>query len=212
MSTSESLPRAQLHSLQDELPEPTAEDFAEFAEHEWISTAPADVPTADEAYRNGFSEGEQAGRSAALKELEPIVAELSSITRSLAAVRALRLAEAESELIDVAREIAQRILHGELQQDGDSVVRLARACIQEASDDGELVLRAAPADLELLRTHAPDLEVDLAEGQLRIEPDGSIEPGGVVVESPRRCYDGRATRVLQDAAERAAEAAGEEPS
>lgn len=206
MSSSETLEGIELRDLQTEAPAaPTREEFAEIRDFEHMSTAPVPLPSREEAFRDGFAEGEMVGRQAALKELEPVIAELRTLAAALGSVRVQRLAEAESDLIDVACEVTRRILHGELAQDGDTVVRLARACVREAADDGPLVVRAAAEDLDLLRTHAPDLEVDLAEGEIRIEPDPSVERGGVVVESRRRCYDGRPERILRDVAERLGE-------
>jgi flagellar biosynthesis/type III secretory pathway protein FliH len=131
-----------------------------------------------------------------------VIEQLRVIAGSLEHLRRQRLADAEAELAQVAAEIASRILHGELVQPGDSSLRMARACIAEAAGDGPLVLRVAPSDLELLRAHLPELELDLSEHELRIEPAPEIATGGVVLETRSRCYDGRPQRILADAVRR----------
>jgi flagellar biosynthesis/type III secretory pathway protein FliH len=204
MSTSE--PRQpELLDLRAKLPASPARGFVEQAQFERLSTAPPRTPSRDEIFQSGVAEGERLGRSAAMKELEPVIAELREIGRALAGVREQRLAAVEAELIEVATELARRILHGELAQPRDAVVRMARACVEEAADEGALVLRAAAADVELLRTHAAELAHDLAEGSITIQADPALEAGGVVLESRTRCYDGRPARVLNAARARAGE-------
>jgi flagellar biosynthesis/type III secretory pathway protein FliH len=160
--------------------------------------------TPDEAYRNGLAEGEQRGRDATLKELVPALDELRRVAQAMARVREQRLADVESELLEIGSEVARRILRAELRQDGAAVLHLARACLQEAADEGPLTLRVAPTDLELVRAHLPELELELADASAALRGDPAIEPGNVVLETPRRVYDGRAERILDLARGRAA--------
>ena len=197
MSSSDSTRPLPLVDLDRETPPPAPEDFIEQVEFDRIETVAAQPQTPEEAYKAGLAEGEQLGRTAAAKELEPVVAQFQELIRALGHVRARRLEETERELTDLAIEIARRVLHGELQTETDAVVRLARACIQEAKEEGPRTLRVNPADLELLRTHLPELELDMADEQLRVEPDPRIPSGGVILETPRACYDGRPHRLLE---------------
>ena len=114
-----------------------------------------------------------------------------------------RLEAAESDLLDVATEVARRVLRGELEQSEDVVLRLARSCIEEAKSEGALVLRVSPGDLERVRAHLPDLEAELADGEIRLQGDPAIARGCVVLETARGCYDGRPDRILDDARLRA---------
>jgi flagellar biosynthesis/type III secretory pathway protein FliH len=200
MSSSKRVTPAQLPRLTDPLPV-RSDQFT--AGGNFIGTMPGrpPQPTAEEAYQSGLVEGERRGREAAMKEIAPACQELQTLARALADARRERIEQTERELVDVAVEIARRILHGELQQGGDVVIRLARSVIEAAREEGgTLTLRVAPADLELIRTHLPELEVDLADCSLRALADPSIELGSVVLETARRCYDGRPGRILADIA------------
>ncbi len=199
MSSSEHYRRATFIDLQHEVPEPSRQDFTEQTEFPRIARTAEIELTPDDAYRNGLAEGEERGRAAALKELEPVLAELRNLAASMTAVRAERLSAAESELIQVATEITQRILRGELTQGDDVVLTMVRACIEEAKGEGPLVLHVAPSNLELVRAHLPELELDLADASVQVQADPSIEPGSVVLETPVRCYDGRPERLLRHA-------------
>ncbi len=167
-------------------------------------------PTADEAFQNGLVEGEQRGREAALKELLPAIDELRAIATSLKQVHDQRIDAAEADVVQAASDVARHILQGEIQAADDVVLRMARGCLDSARDEGTLVLRVAPDDLELVRTHLPELEHDLAEQTLTLAADPMLARGGVVLETPTRCFEGRPERVL-DRIE-AVIASGEDPT
>jgi flagellar biosynthesis/type III secretory pathway protein FliH len=205
MSSSDRLERPKLPDLRKVTPPAWKPDFRTRHEFEPVRLPTAPPISADEAFQNGLVEGEQRGRAAALKEFAPVLDELGKLAASMRDVRVQRLAAAEADLVDVAAEIARRILHGELQAGGDLAVRMARVVIAESRDaEGERVLHVAPSDVELLRTHLPELEVDLSEGSIRIQADPAITPGGVVLATSRGCYEGRPGRVLAAALERSA--------
>ncbi len=164
MSSSDSTGPIQLIDLQREALPETRDDFVEQTQFDRVDTAPAAGPSLDDAYKAGVAEGEQLGRAAALKEMQPVIARFEELIKALGHIRERRLEETERELTDLGVEIARRVLHGELQTGNDAVVRLARACIQEAKEEGTLTLRANPDDvgpgpepqLEVLRDDVPD--------------------------------------------------------
>ena len=202
MSSSEYFRRASFVDLEQEIPASPREDFTEQTDFPRLARTAQLELTPDEAYRNGLTEGEERGRTAAIKELEPVLAELRTLAVSMSAVRAERLNAAEGDLIQVATEITKRILRGELAQSEDVVLRMARACIEEAQGEAPLILHVAPDDVEMLRTRLPELELDLADAAVQVQADSSLEPGSVVLETPLRCYDGRPQRLLRQAEQR----------
>ena len=195
--------RPSLPDVRQELPAPPVVDFIEEITFERVERTVESLASAEDAYRDGLSEGEQRGREAALKEMEPVLEELRALSASIADVRARRIEAAEADLLEVATEVARRVLRGELEQSEDVVLRMAKACIEEAKSEGALVLHVSPDDLERVRAHLPDLEAELAEGEIRLESDPAIARGCVVLETPRGCYDGRPDRILNDARLRA---------
>jgi len=200
MSSSDRLYRPNLTKLDRETPPKRENSFRGQVSFERVAAGRTAPIHPDEAYKNGLVDGEQRGRQAALKELEPILEEFRTLSRAMVDARQERIDQAERELYDIAVRIASRILHGELTQGSDVVVRMARACIQEAqAAEGLMTLHVAPVDVELIRTHLPELEVDLADASLRIAADESLHPGEVILETERRCYDGRAQRLLDAA-------------
>jgi hypothetical protein len=199
MSSSSRLERPYLPDLHQELPAPTPQEFIETFQFDQVVRPELPPISPEEAHRNGLAEGEELGRGAALKEMQPILEHFRSLTGSVAQLQQRFLADAEVELVRVATEIARRVVRGELQQENDTVVRMARICIQEAQPSDSATLYCAEADLELLRVHLADLESELAEQSLTLRADGSIEPGGVVLEVGAQFYDGRPERLLRAA-------------
>lgn len=197
MSSSERLHRPPIHDLRADIPEQTQPEFNE--QLEFVRTIGATAPplTVEEAHRNGIVEGEQRGRAAALKELEPVIEEFRSTIHAMTQVRSQRLSDAEDELVSVATDIAQRILRGELQLGNDVVLRMARACIEEAKGEGPMTLKVSPSELDLVRVHLPELELEASEDGLRLQADPQLGLGCVLLETERRCYDGRPERILE---------------
>lgn len=199
MSSSEHLHHPELPDLRQGTPPVRARQFVEQREFERVERRPVREISAEEAYAHGQTEGEQRGREAAARELLPAIAELQRVAASLTRVREQRLAELEDEIVDVATNVVRHVLRGELRQDSDTVLHMARACLSEAADQGELIVHVSPSDLELMRAHVPELEVDLGEARLALRADASLAPGGVVLETPHHVFDGRPERVLDAA-------------
>jgi len=210
MSSSEFLQRPELVDLLKGTPPARGVAFTEQAEFDRIDRSPMFDTTPEEAHREGLAEGERRGREQALKELEPVVEELRSCALALADVRRQRLTELEGELVEIARQIAQRILRGELHQDGDTVLHMAHACLMEAAEPGAQVLRVSPGDLELVRTHAAELEAELCDATVVIQADAAVAPGCAILETATRVFDGRPERMLEAASRALAEREQEE--
>ncbi|MCP4006710.1 MAG: hypothetical protein GY725_21230 [bacterium] len=196
MSSSDFLHRPELVDLHQTTPQPSPRQFTPQCEFEQAQTRPAREIDPEEAHRLGLAEGEQRARDGAMKELAPVIEELQKIALSLANLRHKRLEELEGELTETAIELTRRLIRGELRQDGDSVVRMARACLAEAAEQGVLTLRVAPSDAELLRAHIPELEVDLADASITVQADASVQAGCAVLQTPSRVFDGRPERIL----------------
>lgn len=134
----------------------------------------------------------------------PLAAETESAelerTRRLVQAMLSGLAQQRRELIDellpyvvrIAVEVARRIVRRELTSDPGQVTRTAQAALEQMLSAAQVVVRVHPLDAQVLRasigalTDAPD-----QAKALEIVPDGSIDPGGCVVESERGIVDAR---------------------
>jgi flagellar assembly protein FliH len=119
-----------------------------------------------------------------------------ALTAELAA-RAARLRDgaletAEAELVDLAFEIARRVLGSLAERDRSVVVEVAARALERARSRAEVTLRAHPADAAALREAEPALLAALSRcRRIAVREDVSVERGGVVVETEIGAIDAR---------------------
>jgi len=147
------------------------------AEAEAVRRAAGEVRAA--AVEEGRAEGLLAGR-----------AELEARLSGLAEAQARWLARAEVEALDLAVEMARRILDRELRLDPAAAVEGARTALQVAGRGGSVRVRLHPDGLAQFRARAPALP-DAEGGGLELVADPSLQPGDVVVETEAGQVDGR---------------------
>jgi flagellar assembly protein FliH len=136
----------------------------------------------DAARQKALAEGEAAGAQRAAAKLEPAMAAFRSMTEALASQRAVRRAEAEEELVQLAIAIARRVLHRELATDSEAILGLVKAAAARLNAREVRRLRLSPTYFTVVAAHRAEL--DLPPG-LHIEADESLGPDSVVFETTR---------------------------
>jgi flagellar biosynthesis/type III secretory pathway protein FliH len=207
MSSSRILEPPRLPDLSRETAQSRTAAFVATPRLEVVQSSHAPSLSADEAYAKGLADGEVRGRAEAERRLAPMLESLTAVGRSMLVARREVLTQAEHDLIVVATALARAVLLAEIRMPSDLVLRQAQRCIESAAaDQGVLRLHVSPADLELARTHVPVLETQLGAASLVLVEDAHIPPGGVVLETRDRCYEGRPERLLDSAFARIAAA------
>jgi type III secretion protein L len=108
------------------------------------------------------------------------------------AVRDRRLADSESELVQLAVRIAEKIIGEELRLNPQAILSIARQCLQWLRRERSLMLRVSPAELSLLRESIDSLrEVAGPQRSIEVIGDPGISPGGCIVESEYGVIDAR---------------------
>jgi len=135
------------------------------------------------------AEGFAAGRD------EGVAAAAATLVRA-ATARDRWLAEARGEALDLALEVARRLLGRELDVDPAAVRGAAAEALAAARGRRRLVLRLHPAAAAALGGEGPALAALAGVPAVLVEPDPSLRPGDVVVETEAGGVDGRlATRL-----------------
>lgn len=121
-------------------------------------------------------------------------------TRRLVQAMLSGFAQQRRELLDellpyvvrIAVEVARRIVRRELTSDPGMVTRTVQAALEQMLSASQIVVRVHPLDAQVLQAQIGALAdaPDQAEA-IEIVPDGSIDPGGCVVESERGIIDAR---------------------
>jgi type III secretion protein L len=133
------------------------------------------------ALETSFKEGYEQG----LREWNVAVAEVN-------AARDKYLTGSEPELIRLAVRIAQKIIGEELRTNPETIVSVARACLEGAGRERSLTVRVPAADLDLVRRRIVLLrEAAGPNRSIEVVADAAIGPGGCVVESEYGVIDAR---------------------
>ncbi len=137
-----------------------------------------------------FEEGRAEGLSAGILQQQERLVELAGL-------RAGWLARAEVEALDLAVEMARRILGRELKLDPGAAAAGASAALRAAGRGRPLRVRLHPEGAALLRERTAGLSPMAGEGALELVDDPTLLPGDVVVESEAGQVDGRIDRRLE---------------
>lgn len=121
-----------------------------------------------------------------------------------------RLAEqARADALEIAFQIAGRILEAELRTGPEALFSLVRSALRRAGDSRRVQVRLSPADATLVESESGQAALSgYALARVEIVPDPSLAAGDVVVETDFGKVDGRlATRLgeLRRAAQLAVE-------
>lgn len=166
--------------------------------------------TAEQAgHAEGFAKGEAEGmehghaEGLARAELETSnrIAQVTQLAESAAVDRRELLHAAEDEVVRLALQIAEKVLHREVQLDRRLVNHMAETALQYVAVDGQVRLRVNPTDLsELgaywLRRHG---EVE-GERSYELVGDPEVARGGVVIETRAGRVDARLETQLEEVA------------
>ncbi len=121
-----------------------------------------------------------------------------------------RLAEqARADAIEVAFQVAARILESEVKANPETLFALVRSALRKAGDSRRIALRLCPGDAAALERDFERVgHGDLAAARVEIVADPSLGPGDCLVDTDFGQVDGRlATRLSE--AKRAVHAAVE---
>jgi len=145
-----------------------------------------------EAYSEGLRRGVEAGR----QQFEEAVAQAASaLEASAEAMRGAReqfLVSLEPQVVELALEIARRILQREARTDRDLVTTTVRNALRHLADREQMLIRVNPADLEGLRAQKVRLLEDFEDvREIMVQADEAISPGGCIVESRLMQVDAR---------------------
>jgi flagellar assembly protein FliH len=139
-----------------------------------------------EGYNSGFSAGEAAGRAQAQNELQSVLSRLATGLSDVAECHSRVLRDAESDVLQLALEIARRIVHRELTIDPEAIQGIVNVSLKKLQTEKVHRVRVHP-ELEdgiraalsrLGRAHVMD-----------VVGDPNSERGAVVFETGRGSLD-----------------------
>ncbi len=173
---------------------------AESAALELVNRAQTHVEAIEsEARERGFAEGRASAQEAARAELEPQLATLADLIASVRAHREAMFGAAEPELVRLALEIAERVIHIELAANPNVVVENTRQALTRLLAREVVTVRVNPADLDAIREHRDAIMASSDIEHLRVIEDQRVDRGGVLIETESGTIDAKISTQLREA-------------
>lgn len=137
------------------------------------------------ARRESFETGRQQGEQAARAALTPVIGRLNASIAEVIGMRPGLRQRAEKDAVELAMQIARRVLHRELSVDVNALNALARVVFDRLARAESWQLTVHPQFADAIRGALP------AGGatQVRVEADPSCDPGTLLVRSAEGVID-----------------------
>jgi flagellar assembly protein FliH len=169
--------------LDDALSEALGEESAA------VAPLPADFADIEEAarlqgYNIGFEQGHAAGVAAAEVAMAASVARLAAMASSVHESHTAFFRSAERQVVDLALQIAQKVIEREVENMPDLAVNVIRAALEEMDARTAVRVRVSPDDEELLRRRwAQVVPAGVGADRIEIQADERVQSGGAVIET-----------------------------
>ena len=137
-----------------------------------------------QGYNVGFEQGYAAGMAAAEQSLAQSVAQLAALVAHVHENHTAFFRAAERQVVDLALQIAQKVVEREVENIPDMAVNVIRAALEEMDARTAVRVRVSPDDAELLRRRwsqvvPPGVPAD----RIELQPDERVQSGGAVIET-----------------------------
>ncbi|MEW6572613.1 MAG: FliH/SctL family protein [Bacillota bacterium] len=174
----------------DENPELTMADAKESAARIIADAKEQSAAIREQAYQEGYRRGLEEGLERAGQEFQEKLTMASEVLQEAEAERAAIINQMERELVELAQEIASRIVAAELKVNHEVVVAIAREALALVRDRPQVMMFVHPDDLAACQQARSQFEALLPEhAVLRILPDSEVKRGGCIVDTGEGVVD-----------------------
>jgi len=147
-----------------------------------------------ECYQQGFVDGEKSGFEQGAQQtnisLQPNLKIFNNVVQALQQEKDSFYQENELYITKLAIAIAKKIIQRELMQDPEILLYIVREALKRITDNGRIVIRANPADIQLLKNTIDDMQDQYAVfNAVDFLPSDDIKRGGCVIESESGIID-----------------------
>jgi len=152
-----------------------------------------------EAYDLGLAEGVKRGAAQQKQELAKLVKTLSGLIGELTREKKEFLRGMETEVLNLAFAIAEKILNHEIATDKDAICKVLGGALKKIADQEGMRIRVNPDDYRYLTERKSDVFPEL-EGikDIMLEEDAAIGRGSAVIDSTFGEVDARLDQQLSE--------------
>lgn len=133
-----------------------------------------------DAFATAYAQGEKAGLEAGAKRGDAMLRRLSESLTQLDELRTAMISHTERQVVQLALEIARRILRHEVQADHDLLCAMARVALDRIGDASPATVRLNPEDYHTITARHGGA---WAGNHVTVVADPAIGRGGCMVES-----------------------------
>ena len=135
-------------------------------------------------YNAGYEQGYAAAAAAAEQAMAESVRRLAELVSSVHENHASFFRAAERQVVDLALQIAQKVVEREVENMPDLAVNIVRAALEEMDARTAVRVRVNPEDAELLRRRwAQVVPPGIAAERIELQPDERVRSGGAIIET-----------------------------
>jgi flagellar assembly protein FliH len=143
------------------------------------------------AFEEGFLQGEKAGHEMGERQTEAVLKRFADSIAELGRLRKTVYQQVEREVIKLALAIAKKIVLHEVQTDMDIALTLVRVAMKNVSEKTPVTIRLNATDYHLIMKRKSELVSESDESRIVLQPDGSIDRGGCLIETDCGTIDAR---------------------
>ncbi len=153
-----------------------------------LEMAAADAQAIEEQARQaGHEDGHREGLLGLTHEKEKFEGERTLYRKKMERERLKMIKELEPSLIQLAVQIARKVVHAELKQSPEQIFKIAESVLAQVKESGRIILKTSPADSKM-EVPLPDG----GEGGMRIEVvgDDALKRGDFIAKTSFGMIDG----------------------
>jgi flagellar biosynthesis/type III secretory pathway protein FliH len=164
---------------------------------------PPDFSALEEAARlQGYDMGREQGYAAGMAAAETAMADslqrLSVLLGGIHENHTVFYRAAERQVVDLALQIAQKVVEREVENMPDLAVNVIRAALEEMDARTAIRVRVNPDDAELLqRRWAQVVPPGVGPERVELQPDERVQAGGGIVETTHGQVDAQLSTKLE---------------
>lgn len=144
----------------------------------------------EQAYREGFEAGFRDGVARGEESAREILERARAVLTAAEAERAAIINRLEKEILELAQEIARRIVAAELKTNQEVILAIAKEALTLVRDRPHILVLVHPDDLVICQQARQQFEALLPDNAvLRILPDPGVERGGCIVDTGEGVVD-----------------------
>lgn len=143
------------------------------------TSAGGDSGDVQDAFAQGYAQGERAGIELAARQLQAVHGRLGQTIDQLLSLREELTYRTERQVVDLAMAIAARILHREVSLDRELLLVMARLALDRMGDGTTATIRLHPDDEAAARGSRDSWP----GGSVSIVADAAVKPGGCLVQT-----------------------------